>query len=412
VVEGTAQRTIGRLLAIPNASQIAAIGLPLLAVALYWFTGPVEPGGDVYIPLAGAFLHGELTVPGRAWMELIPVNGTDLWYVPFPPAPALFYLPVVAVMGIQPWNLELSANVMPAILGGASVALTYALLDAWGVALRPRVWLTVGFATSTFWWAAGTGSTHLFAQACGVFFALAALNLAVRRRWPLAAGLLLGLAAASRLPMGLTLPVLLALYGWRPSWRHAGVVLGLAVPAIMVAGYNLARFGSPTDFGYARIPSGEGLVTDEWWFSDGIISPTYILRNLNAMFLANFNYTSEPPFVRPSLSALSIVVTAPIYLFAARAVGRAVRDQADRPMVVVLSLTTLLVLLPDLMHGSWGFAQYGYRFLLDAVPVLLLLLGIVFRDRITLLGKAAVVLGAAAGAWGMFTIYALNFWVP
>lgn len=390
--------TAGEGVAIPDARrrlrvEPMALALPVAAFFVYLLTGPWGSGGDAYIPLADALLHGHLTVDGRSWIELVPAGG-DRWYVPFPPAPALFYLPVVALMGSQPWNAEISVSVMPALVGAASVALAYAMLSAWQVAPTPRAWLTVGFAGSTFWWAAGEGGHHLFAQVVGVFFTLAALNLAARRRWPVAAGILLGLAAASRLPMGLALPVLLVLYGWRPSRTHLALLAGLALPAALVAAYNLARFGSMTDFGYARIPSSSGLVTDEPWFREGILSLSYIPRSLNAMLFSTFQPVAEPPYLRPSWSALSIVISAPIYLFALRARGGR--------LVWLLLATAALILLPDLMHGSWGFAQYGYRFVLDAAPVLLLLLGIVYRERISVAAQVAVVIGLAANAYGFW----------
>jgi hypothetical protein len=67
------------------------------------------------------------------------------------------------------------------------------------------------------------------------------------------------------------------------------------------------------------------------------------------------------------------------------------------------------VLMPDLMHGSWGFAQFGYRFMLDAMPILLLLLGLVWRDRISLPARAAIVFSVAIHAYAFYVINVLNF---
>ena len=36
-------------------------------------------------------------------------------------------------------------------------------------------------------------------------------------------------------------------------------------------------------------------------------------------------------------------------------------------------------MLPNLMHGNPGFAQIGYRFIVDALPMLWILLAITFR---------------------------------
>jgi hypothetical protein len=388
----TAQRT-----AAAEPEHVAGIGLALLALLVYWFTGPSGAGGDQFVPLADAFLHGRLSIPvDRPWMELVPVpDGGGAEYSPFPPVPALTLMPVIAALGLFPGVGELSGNVMAALIGAVNVALAWYLLAAIGVALRPRLVIAIGFAFTTHWWVAGMAGTHHYAAVVATFFLLVALHLGVRRRLPALAGLTLGLAAASRLPTGLALPLLLALFAdrWRPSRAHVQLLAGLAVPAALFAAYNLARFGSPFDSGYLHIPSGEfGLVTDEPWFRHGLISPLYIPRHLYAIFIQGPVLVDGLPYLKPSLTGLSLTLSAPFLFWAVNARG---------PLVAVTWLSIGLVLLPDVMHGSWGFAQFGYRFVLDAVPLLLLLLGWAFRERASWSLVAAVAVGVAVHTWGI-----------
>jgi hypothetical protein len=306
---------------------------------------------------------------------------------------------------------EPASNAYTAAAGALNVALVFWLLGRIGAAFVPRQLLTAGFAFTTHWWVAGMAGTHLWAQTLGVTFTLVALHLAVRRRWPLLAGLALGLAAGSRLPMGLALPLLLAMVSpgldrWRPTRDHLAVMAGVAAVALPIAAYNVARFGSPIDFGYAHIPSGEfGLVTDEPWFRHGLLSPLYIPRHLYAMLLQSFEWVDVAPFLRPSITGLSLTLSAPFLFFAARAWS--VRER--HPSVPVALLCVPLILLPDVLHGSWGFAQFGYRFVLDAVPVLILLLGWAYRDRATPWLVAAIVLGVVVHAYGIYVINVLEF---
>jgi hypothetical protein len=384
--------------------HVAGIGLALLALVVYWFTGPLG-AGDQFVPLADAFLHGRLSIPvDREWMELVPVgDGSGAQYSPFPPVPALSLMPLVALLGVFPGVGELSSNVMSALIGALNVALAWYLLAGIGVALCPRLVIVIGLAFTTHWWVAGMAGTHHYAQVVAACFLLIALNLAVRGRWPAVVGLALGLAAASRLPTGLALPLLLALFAdrWRPTRGHLQLLLGLAVPAVLFAAYNVARFGSPLDAGYAHIPSGEfGLVTDEPWFRHGLISPLYMPRHLYAIFLQGPVLVGEFPYLKPDLTGLSLTLSAPFLFWAVKTRG---------PLVAITWLSVLLVMLPDLMHGSWGFAQFGYRFILDAVPLLLLMLGWAFRERASWSLVAAVVVGVAVHAWGIWVVNLYGF---
>lgn len=366
--------------------------LALAALSMYLAVGPTDAGGDEYIPLAGALLHGQPTVEARSWIELVPTSAG--WLVPFPPAPVLFYLPVVALMGVQPWHAELGVGVMPAILGGLSVGLAYLMLRRrLAVAEGPALWITAGFATTTLWWAAGVGGTHLMAQTSAVLFLLAALYLGLGDRRPVMAGLLFALAVGSRLPVGLAFPLFFYLYRGR-TWLF---IAGALPVAALVGLYNLARFGSPFDFGYTRIPSGTGLVTDEPWYANGIMSPLYIARGVGAALFSLPKLVAEAPFIRPSLYADSLLLTAPFLLGVIWVRGR---------LALVVAGSIALVVLVDLMHGNPGFAQFGYRFILDSMPLWLVLLGIAFRNRAPPLFRLAVVLGAIVAAYGLWAFSA------
>ena len=403
VAEAESRRLPGEPAGFQQRPLAEAAAWSLLALIAYWFTGPPVQG-DMWPPLADAFVHGRLYLDqDRPWLELVPRLGGGQ-YVPLPPVPALFLVPVALVMQATSMGHELPGNVYASIVGAANVALAFWLLRGWGVAPSPQRWLTFGFAFTTHWWVAGMAGPHHFAETSAVFFALITLNLAVRRQLPIVGGLMLGLAAGSRAPVGLALPAILGLYGagWRPLRAWILVLSGLVLPVLVLAAYNVARFGSPFDFGYAHIPSGdEGLlITDEPWFKEGLMSISYIPRHLEVMFLRTFDVVAQPPFLRPSINGASLLITAPFIFWSLLARGR---------MALILWLSVILVILPDLMWGTWGFAQFGYRRILDVMPLLLLLLGMVFKERIGWAARATVVIGVVVHAYGIFVWNVLGF---
>lgn len=382
------------------------IALAALAALLYLWTVSERVALDSFLPLADGFLDGRLYIDQpMPWLELVP-RPEGGFYPPFPPMPAVVLVPFVALFGPG-----FDQGIATALFGGANVALVWLLLRRYGVAPTPAGWLTAAFAVgSVHWWVAGTGTVWLHAQVVAVFFALLALHLAIRRRWPIVAGLLLGCAAASRLPVGLTLPLYLALFmGLRfPPWlrRPSGeelragamVVAGLAIPAVLVAAYNVARFGSPFDFGYTRIPG----VLDEPWYAQGILSIEYIPRHLHLIFMRGFDYVDAFPWFRPNWSGASLVLTMPVLLWLLKA-------RSSAPLIAYGWIAVILGLIPDLLHGAPGFAQLGYRFILDVLPIMLLMLGWVFRERISFEARIAVAIGIVVNAYGVWAVTVVDF---
>ena len=357
--------------------------LGVLAGVVYLIVGPNQVDTDSHWPIAQAFVAGRLhLVDAIPWVELVP-RPDGGWFSPFPPLLSILLVPF-AIFGIPVWT-DMSA----AIAGGISVALMWTLLGRLDVAQVPRVVLTLGWAFgSEVLWVAGEGGQHLAPQILAAALLLAALILGFDRRWPLLAGLLLGAAAAARLPVGLALPLLLYLYR-RGGWWW--VLVGIAIPAAIVAGYNLARFGNPLEFGYGMIRDVDGnSVLDESWYPHGIDSIWYIPQGLYTMLLKGADWQDSVPWLLPGWGGTSVLLTMPILWWVVEARGR---------LALVTGITAALVILPDLAHGNPGFAQVGYRFIVDALPLLWILLAIAFRDGLTRAASVALAFGSFVTIW-------------
>jgi hypothetical protein len=386
-------------------AAVIAIGAVLFVGStwVYLLLGPAQVNTDPFFPLADAFLHGRLHLTGGpyTWLEEIPRPGGG-YYIPFPPVPAVLLMPVVAVIGAVG-----DTNVAAAIGGGLCVILMFACLGRLKLALVPHTVLALAFAFgSELTWAAGVGGTHLFAQVVGETFLLGALLVALNGRSAYVAGLLLALGAGARLPIGLALPVFLYLYrGQRFAWSK--LLLGALPIALGVALYNDARFGSPFEFGYGLIQSADGTsVLTEPWYGDGIVSLSYLPRGLYSLLLRTFEFRDDAPWLVPTWAGQSVVVTMPGLLWLVRSAWR-------DPFVRVLGATSALVLVPDLIHGNQGFAQFGYRFILDALPLLWLMLGLVVARRgLGVWLPLALAAGIAVFAYGFWAIYGLQIVTP
>lgn len=390
--------------------RVFVIVLAVLAGIVYWATRPERVDLDGFVPLADALLHGRLHIgPEFGFLEHAP-GPEGGGYMPYPPAPVLFVLPLVAIFGPT-----VDQGVAAAVLGAVNIVLLWLVFRRLRVAEDARRWLLVAFAFgSVHWWAAGEGTVWLFAHLSAVTFGLAALFLALGRSSPLLAGILLGLGAASRVPIGLTLPLYAALYGrwpvrWPPQLSARSVLplvplaIGFAIPVLVTMAYNVARFGDPAEFGYNLVlnASGQSVLTESW-YQDGINSLSYIPRNFNVMFLKTFDYVDEFPWFRPNWVGTSLILTTPILLWLIRAHGR------NRLLIYGwISVATGLALV--VTHGGVGWTQFGYRRILDVAPILWPMLGWVFRRGMSWEAKVAIVIGVLVNAYGIWAIEVLQF---
>ena len=386
--------------------------LAIIAFGLYWWIGPNQQSTDPYVPLADAWLHGHADLDGMqyTWIELAYYHGQ--WFVPFPPTATVAVLPFVFMFG-----QTFDTNLTSAIAGGIGVWLMWGLTRQVGLDVRAALFLTVTWAVgSEAFWASAVGGTHLFAETIAATLLIAVVRLALARRAPMLAGLLLAAAVGARLPVVFALPLVVGLYVGlptrvrRPSQEQlmatVDVGLGMLGPAIGIAAYNLIRFGSPIEFGYGLITSRTGdSVLDEPWYTHGLISPYYLPRGLFAMLGRQWEFVDDFPWFHPTWAGQAVTFTMPLVLWV---IWARLRD----PLVAYALGSAALILLVDLVHGETGYAQFGYRFIVDALPILWLVLATVMKRGVGRGAAIAGVAGIAIFAYGMTAIYGFDFVSP
>jgi hypothetical protein len=237
-------------------------------------------------------------------------------------------------------------------------------------------------------------------------FSVAAVLLALDRRWPVAVGLCLGLAAISRLPVALACVGVLMLVlriGWpiRLSTDRARAFrttvafgLGMAIPVGGYFVYNLARWGTLMDEGYTKIP---GVLEDPIYEKYGIFAIEYIPRHVHAIFLRSWNFVDDPPFFQPSWWGLGLFLTTPLLIWLVRA-------RLQDPRVLGSVVATALVAIPIVTHGNVGLTQFGYRFSLDVQVFLFVILATVFERGMSRLAWLAALASIAICAYALWAI--------
>ena len=207
-------------------------------------------------------------------------------------------------------------------------------------------------------------------------------------------------------PVGAAVVPITAYLAHRSGPRTAlACLVGAGVVAAGLAAYNLARFGSPIEFGYALITSPDDghHPTDEWWFAEGLFSLAYLPNGLHTMFVRFFDVVEAPPWLRPNWTGLAVTWTMPALAWIARSSRR-------DPLVLALAGAAAIVMVPNLLHGNPGFAQWGYRFAIDALPFAWTLLGLVVARRgLSRPLAAALAIGVAVNLYGLVAIWLLGF---
>ena len=392
------------------SDRAAAIWIGVIVAAIYVAAGiGLSTDYDYYGRLADALLHGRWWLTeAPSWLnELLPC-GDGRFCVVYPPLPAILSLPLVPF-----FPTAVAQVVASRIAGGASAGVLYYGLRGYGA---PRTYALAGALLSAFgttlFFSSVDGRAWYAAHSASMLFLALAFAVAARGGNTVAVGALIGISALARLPVALAAPALALLCARRAATPYgrslAGVIAGGVPFAIVYVGYNLLRWGTPLDDGYARLTQGDV------FFNHGLFSPLYLPRQLQAIFLEPPDLIPNTPFfLRPRFIGMSLLITTPAFLW----IFIALREFRRDAIVAVTGAAALLALLPDLFHGTVGFQQFGYRFSIDAQPFLVALAlagdGLfrgVWRRRPTIIFIVAIVLALAVNIYATIAITRFEYW--
>jgi len=167
---------------------------------------------------------------------------------------------------------------------------------------------------------------------------------------------------------------------------------GMAIPLGFYLWLNYVRFGNPFDTGYSYLNlKPPGL---DKYVAHGLFSLAYMPENLFTFLFAPPQWGDKFPYLFPDYFGQAIMFTSPFVFYAFRA-GARTRERK------LLWLCCLAILVPQMMYFNNGFAQFGYRFALDFLPLAMPLVAEGFGEKPSCGAIATVVIAVGMNLLGV-----------
>lgn len=396
----------------PHNRQSAYLAAAVITLTFfaYYFSNP-QSGWyyDYTLRIAGALFDGKagLEEPPPDWLnEMIPYNGK--YYSAFPLGSVLVMTPLAVLQKLHLIK-NFPGRFLAALLAAIITMLSYLLSAKYTDDLPKRILLALFPALGTWLWAnlAFAGAWHI-ALGFAVAGQFAALYFSLVRPNPFLAGFFFAIAFGNRTEIILLAPLFVyLLYKTVRERNEDSGFIGLidrfiAAPlALGVATliYNYTRFGKPLDFGYARIPG----VLEEPWYQHGIFSIQAIPGNAQAMLVETWNRIPDFPYLVPSGFGGSILLSCPFLILLYR---RGAKDSQLKWLAVGAVAVLTLVLW---LHGNPGGWQISYRYAMELLPWMFLILLESSPKKITPLEALLFVLSVAINAYSTWLFLRTNY---
>lgn len=334
------------------------------------------------------------------------------YFVSFPPGPAWLMMPLAAI-----WGYEVNDVLFTVFFGALNMALIFLLLERLAVGRLTRrsrednLWLTALFGVgSVHLWSAILGQVWFTALILGITFTVAYILCAIDARRPFWAGLFLALGFSTRTPLVFSALFFFAFVffpggKWiglekeRVKWALKKLVL-FCLPCLVVGlgllWMNHIRFAEWSEFGHRLLAGGRIGRIQEY----GLFNWHFVDKNLAAAFALMPKFQAEYPYIQISRHGLSLFLTTPalLYLLWPRP-----RETEEQRFFYRLSWVVVAILaIPHFLYQNTGYEQFGYRFSLDYMAYLTMLLALGGRP-LTRVFKALIVAGILVNAFGAIT---------
>jgi len=325
-----------------------------------------------FVYLANSLCHFRLDILPSGYID-DPVIHNGKIYVAFPPFPALLMIPFALI-----FKTKFHDFIFQVLFGSLNVSLFFELSKRYieilkiSVSKFYKILIPITF---------GFGTVHLsilhfegvwyVAHTVSVTFLLLAIIETLKKRRIFLVGLFWSFSIMTRFHLILAFPYFIfialekdsSLFS-RKNIRNVAILLIPVIAVLILMGvYNYLRFGDFKDFGYLKMRLNEPYSE---YIKSGQFNIKFLPKNLYYMLLAPPKFQKGFPFFKPDPWGMGIIFCSPIFLLLYRSLSKKI--------IPLLSWTSIfLILIPILLYYTTGGAQYGYRFIMDFLPFLVIL---------------------------------------
>lgn len=356
--------------------------------------------------LAASFLKDDLYLDPNNLPDGDYVDFNGKQYLFFGPVPSILLMPFVFIFGKNFPQMTLSITSL-----GVIFLAIFSLCRKFKFTKIDSLWLSNFFVFGTVLYFVGIVNISAYVvQVVGTaFLVLSLLEYFTKRRWFLI-GILIAAAGATRITLfGTTIFFLLELMRNRHNLNFTRSLIYLLIPILfsvsMLGLYNFRRFHSPFDTGYTRNVSI--LDKDYYNYKHGWFSPAHIPANLYALLIMppepilkeGIQFVLKFPYLKVNHFGLAIWFTSPLFLYLLLAKKESWTFSTIAGVVVLL--------FPSLIYFGIGISQYGYRYSLDFVPLLFLILLSAFKRGLPDFAKILIFVGIIFNCFYMASLWNL-----
>jgi hypothetical protein len=334
--------------------------------------------------LASSFLKGRLDISSYpiAWNDASIFNGKYFW--PLGPFPSVILIPFVYVFSL--FNLFFYQKFLQVPLVLAIFFLCYKLARRLKYNQSDSIYLAIAFNFASVFVAIIQNSwSWQFAMVVSVFLIFLGIIEYFGKKRYLIIGLIYGCLFLTRATASLGiafffLEILLGKSNIRIKLKNLLKLLTPYFISVVILGiYNLARFGSFFEQGYSyQLSEGGALIARGY----GLFNLIHLPGNLYYFLLATptpilkdgVSRVLSFPYLKFDPWGMGIFYTSPyfLYLFFLK-----YKDRISK----MLLFTVLVVALPIFLYYGIGVFQFGYRYSLDFLPYLFLILIKNYREQ-------------------------------